>query len=33
MEIVGGAEAFRQGSSQDDNAIRQDDFDSEERSA
>jgi F-type H+-transporting ATPase subunit gamma len=33
MEIVGGAEAFRQGSSQDDNAIRHDDFDSEERSA
>jgi F-type H+-transporting ATPase subunit gamma len=32
MEIVGGAEAFRQGSSQDDNAIRHDD-DSEERSA
>jgi F-type H+-transporting ATPase subunit gamma len=32
MEIVGGAEAFRQGSSQEDNAIRQHD-DSEERSA
>lgn len=33
MEIVGGAEAFRQGSSQEDTTIRHDDDDSEERSA
>jgi F-type H+-transporting ATPase subunit gamma len=33
MEIVGGAEAFRQGASQADTTIRHDDYDSEERSA